>query len=169
MEIRAVNKNEYDIIYELVRTAFLTAQVSDGNEQDFVLELRKRAGYIPELELIGIKNDEIIAHVMLTKQAVHETKGETYGLLVAPLCVKEEYRNQYVGTKLMIEAGKRAKAKGYTSLFLIGNPEYYERLGFKKTTDYGIENRSEIPDEYVMACELVEGALENIGGYVILE
>ena len=69
----------------------------------------------------------------------------------------------------MEEAMKRALQLGYTSLFLVGNPECYHRFGFRSTRSYGIENRSEIPDEFVMAVELVENVLTKCGGYVVLE
>lgn len=43
MDIKLVNKEDYDKIYTFVEEAFKTAEVSDGTEQDFVLELRKTA------------------------------------------------------------------------------------------------------------------------------
>lgn len=169
MNIREAQTYDYDKIYELVKTAFLTAQVSDGNEQDFVLELRTRETYIPQLELVMEDCGELIGHVMLTKQVIHGKDKEIYGLLVAPLCVKKEYRNQKIGSQLMLEAIDRAMKMGYLALFLVGYPEYYQRFGFKPTIAYGIENQSEIPNEFVMACELVKDSLKNIGGYVSLE
>lgn len=169
MEIREATQEDFDQIYELVKVAFLTAQVSNGDEQNFVLELRQRETYIPELELVMEESGELKGHVMLTKQVIHGEHGDGYGLLVAPLCIKKEYRNKQFGTQLMFEAIKRALKMGYTSMFLVGNPEYYHRFGFKQTTDFGIENRSEIPDRFVMGCELVEGVLQNRGGYVCLE
>lgn len=169
MFIREVNVNDYDAVYRLVKEAFLTAQVSDGNEQNFVYELRKRETYIPSLELVMEQDGELIGHILLTKQPIYGKDKVYYGLLVAPLCVKKEFRNQGVGIALMEEAIKRAIEQGYMSLFLIGDPNYYQRFGFHSTVYYGIENRSEIPDEFVMACELEEGILYNHGGYVILE
>lgn len=50
MTIRQATPEDFDAIYSLVKTAFQTAKVSDGGEQDFVLKLRK-GSYIPELEL----------------------------------------------------------------------------------------------------------------------
>lgn len=47
MDIKLVNKEDYDKIYTFVEEAFKTAEVSDGTEQDFVLELRKSSNYIP--------------------------------------------------------------------------------------------------------------------------
>ena len=43
MDIKLVNKEDYDKIYTFVEEAFKTAEVNDGTEQDFVLELRKAA------------------------------------------------------------------------------------------------------------------------------
>ena len=53
MTIRPAQAGDYSEIYSLVQTAFATAKVSDGTEQDFVLELRRRDTYCPELELVA--------------------------------------------------------------------------------------------------------------------
>ena len=53
MTIRPAQAGDYSEIYSLVQTAFATAKVSDGTEQDFVLELRRRDTYRPELELVA--------------------------------------------------------------------------------------------------------------------
>lgn len=42
-------EEDFPAIYELVRTAFQTARVSDGTEQDFVEQLRRREGFSLEL------------------------------------------------------------------------------------------------------------------------
>ena len=68
MQIRTARKEDYGQIYRLVQTAFSTAQVSDGTEQDFVLELRRRPGYIPGLELAAEESGRLVGHIMLTEQ-----------------------------------------------------------------------------------------------------
>ena len=40
MKFRLADVKDYQNIYQLVKIAFETAKVSDGNEQDFVLKLR---------------------------------------------------------------------------------------------------------------------------------
>ena len=50
MTIRQATPEDFDAIYSLVKTAFQTAKVSDGDEQDFVLKLRK-GRYIPSWNL----------------------------------------------------------------------------------------------------------------------
>ena len=166
MEIRQVNKEDYNNINELVKTAFQTAELPYENEEQFVLELRKRDSFIPELELIAEENGEFVGHIMFTKQGVKTDNGDYTGLLLAPLCVKLEYRNQGVGEKLVYAGFEKAKELGYTSSFLAGYPKYYNKFGFKEINEFGIENKTEIPNEFVLGCEIVEGSLANVEGII---
>jgi len=166
MKIRQAKKEDYDNIYELVKIAFQTAEMPPDNEEDFVLDLRTRKSYIPELELVAEENGELIGHIMFTKQNIKTHKGEYIGLLLAPLCVKLEYRNQGVGEKLVYAGFEKAKELGYTSSFLAGYPKYYNKFGFKEINEFGIENKTEIPNEFVLGCEIVEGSLANVEGII---
>ena len=53
MIIRQENSSEYPIIYDLVKVAFQTAKISNGNEQDYVDKLLVRGNYIPQLEFLA--------------------------------------------------------------------------------------------------------------------
>lgn len=88
MDIKLVNKEDYDKIYTLVEEAFKTAEVSDATEQDFVLELHKSSNYVPELELAVYDKNILIGHIMLTKQNLKSNKS-VKAVLVAPLSVKK--------------------------------------------------------------------------------
>ena len=50
--------------------------------------------------------------------------------------------------------------------FLIGSPLYYKRFGFNETNTYNIKNISEVPDEFVLACELVPETFKNINAEI---
>ena len=125
MHIRLAQESDYQKIYELVQTAFLTAQVSDGTEQDFVLKLREGDTFIPQLEFVAEDNNELIGHIMMTKQNIQTQNGILTGVLVAPLCVKKEYRNQGIGRALITHAHQCARQLGYQAAFLVGDPLYY--------------------------------------------
>lgn len=88
MDIKSVNKEDYDKIYTFVEEAFKTAKVSDGTEQNFVLELRKSSNYVPELEFAAYDKNILIGHIMLTKQNLKSNKP-VKAILVAPLSVKK--------------------------------------------------------------------------------
>ena len=94
MTIRPAQAGDYSQIYSLVQTAFATAKVSDGTEQDFVLELRRRDTYRPELELVAEENGQLIGHILLTILPVPGAPQGLRGLMVAPLCVRLEDRSR---------------------------------------------------------------------------
>jgi putative acetyltransferase len=169
MILRQEREDEFDQIYELVRVAFQTAKVSDGTEQDFVNRLRAGGNYIPKLALVVEEDGKLIGHIMLTKTYVQSDGKQHEALLLAPISVVLEYRTMGVGTMLINESFRLARTMGYEAVFLVGDPAYYRRFGFRSTADFGITDTHGIPEEYVMVCELAEGALEGISGTVCLE
>ena len=166
MIIRKETKQDFDQIYNLVKTAFQTARVTNGKEQDFVNELREGANYIPELALVAEDESEMVGHIMLTKAYVNDGDTKSEVLYLAPVSVVIEKRKSGIGSALIKESFRIAKDMGYTSVFLVGNPDYYHRFGFKTITTFGIKYIHEIPAEFVMACELVPNALDKISGTI---
>lgn len=166
MMIRQATTEDYPGIYALVKQAFKTAQVSDGKEQDFVTELRQRDTFLPELEFVAEENGELIGHVMLTEQSVDQE--DVSGLLLAPLCVAFAYRNQGIGGKLLATALDQAVQLEKQAVFLVGNSEYYARHGFQQVKMFGLENHSEVPDQFVLGRELIPGSLKNVTGRLAL-
>lgn len=164
MIIRCEEEKDFKNIYDLVKTAFQTAKVSDGTEQDFVNELRSGENYIQKLALVAEDDNKLIGHIMLTKLYINGENKKFEELLLAPICIALEYRNKKIGAKLIEESFNRARELGYSAVFLVGDPEYYSRFGFKTLSEFGIENKSEIPDKFVMGCELYKGALLNKKG-----
>lgn len=169
MIIRQENKNDFTTIYQLVRTAFETAEVKDGHEQDLVNELRNSNKYLPELALVAEQDGKIIGYLMITKTNVENESGKVEVLYLAPIAVSIEYRNQKVGSELIDSAMKKAHDLGFKAVFLAGNPAYYNRFGFVPTIRYGIKCSIEVPEELfenIMVCELYPQALNGISGIV---
>lgn len=163
--IRQETIDDYTEIYSLIKTAFETAKVKDGSEQDFAEKLREKDCYIPELALVAETPDNrLIGHIMLTKTYIETDNGLYEALLIAPVSVLLECRNMGVGSSLVREGFKRAEEMGYKAVFLCGDPAYYHRFGFRPTSEFGIKSKQDIPAQYVMGCELEAGALEHIMG-----
>lgn len=165
--IRIENQNDYAEIYSLIKIAFETAKVKDGDEQDFAENLRKGEGYIPELALVAEAEGKLIGHIMLTKTYVQQPDGSKFeGLLIAPVSVLLEYRSYGVGGDLIKRGLDLAKEMGYKAVFLCGDPAYYHRFGFRSTASFGIKYIHDIPDKYIMAYELQSGSLDNVIGTI---
>lgn len=166
--VRQTTEADYTTVYDLIKTAFLSAEHSDGDEQDYAVNLRNGENYIPELDLVAESDGQPVGHIMFTKTYVTKPDGSRYDtLLVAPLSVLLEYRSKGFGSALMKEGFRIAVAMGYKSAFLIGEPDYYQRFGFKLSYLSGINHES-FPAEYVMAKELVPHALDGITGIVMM-
>ena len=166
MLIRREKPEEFSQIYDLVKVAFQTAKVTNGKEQDFVNQLRSSGNYIPELALVAEENGELIGHIMLTETYIVNNGNKFKTLLLAPISVVLEYRNRGIGSNLIKESFRLAREMGYTSVLLVGDPAYYHRFGFKAAINFGIKHTLSIPNENVMACELVQDALYGISGTI---
>ena len=166
MIVRPVTSADYSIVYNLIQTAFLTAEHTDGDEQNFAVNLRNSENYIPELDLVVELDGQLVGHIMFTEIFVTKPDGSRYeALMVAPLSVLLEYRSMRIGSKLVEEGCRIAECMGYKAAFLLGAPNYYQRFGFKPTHVYGISHES-YPAEYLMVKELVPESLNGITGVV---
>ncbi len=162
MQIRQARLGDYRAIYQLVRQAFEKSRISDGQEQDWIVAQRGTGQYIPQLELVAEKDGCLLGHVLMTK---HETlAGIPSALYLAPLSVRPAFQGQGVGSALVKAACVHGAELGYHAAFLVGDPRYYSRLGFRSVAEFGLENCSELPDIYVQAIELQPDALKDVQG-----
>ncbi len=160
--IRPEQAAEFPALYQLVKAAFQTAEVSDGTEQDFVEGLRAGGNYLPELALVAERDGVSIGHVMLTRVPLRTDDGRVVRtLLLAPLSVVWSERRKGIGAALMREVLDRARALGWQAVFLVGNPNYYQRFGFREAGEYGVVFTEDIPAKFVLALELEPGALSG--------
>jgi len=159
-------ENEFSEIYDLVKIAFQTSENADGDEQDYVKNLRKSNNYIPELALTVKDGIKIIGHIMLTKTIITRGNEKLDSLLLSPVCTQLEYRNKGIASTLIRHSFSLAKDLGFKAVFLVGEPEYYGRFGFKSITNFGIKDTGDIPEQYTMGLELEDGFLEKKGGTI---
>ena len=159
IEIRQENKKDYEEVYKLVKTAFETAEHSDGNEQDLVVDLRNSDNFIPELSLVAVKDNKIVGYILFTK-----IKIENYEeIALAPLAVLPEYQKQGIGSKLIEEGHKIAKKLGYHYSIVLGSENYYPKFGYIPAIQYGIQAPFEVQNENFMAVKLNETNTEIKG------
>lgn len=169
MNIRQETEDDFAAIYTLIETAFKTAAVCDGDEQDYSVSLRAGDTYIPEFSLVAEKDGRIIGHIMLTKTTVRDGSHHHDFLLLAILSVAEDCRREGVGSALVSVALDRAKRAGHQAIFLAGDHTYYSRFGFVPASRFNIRHQQNLPAEMlnnIMAQELEPHALESISGTI---
>ena len=146
-------------IYNVVKTAFETAEHSDGNEQDLVVALRNSDSFIPELSLVAIKDNKIVGYILFTKIKI----GNNEELALAPLAVLPKYQKQGIGSKLIQQGHKIAKKLGYHYSIVLGSETYYPKFGYVPAIQYGIKAPFEVSNENFMAIKLNDTDIEIKG------
>lgn len=120
MKIRRVSPDIYPKVVGLLKQSFVRSK----GEVALVEKLHRGKKDIDEWVCIHI--NKVIAYIAFTKAY----KGkEVCGLHLAPMAVKPEYQNQGVGSELIRFALRQEKIKTST-IFVLGNPEYYKKFGF---------------------------------------
>lgn len=157
---------DFDSVYKVVNAAFLNAAHTTHDEQNLVVRLRNSSAFIPELSLVAVVDDKIVGHIMFTKIKIKGDKKEHTSLVIAPVSVLPEMQGKGIGEKLILEGHKIAQELGFTSVILVGHPEYYPRLGYSRASNFGITSPFKVPDEAFMAYELATNGLSKVKGVV---
>lgn len=93
--------------------------------------------WIPELSLVAEDHDgAVIAHVVCSRAWVGEEGHEVLGL--GPLGVLPERQATGIGSALVPAAIAAAEQRCERLIGLLGNPGYYRRFGFVRSTVHGI-------------------------------
>ena len=92
--------------------------------------------------------------------------GGAPALLLGPLTVEEAFRARGLGEALAQKSLEAAKAAGHGLVLLVGDPPYYERMGFSRTPFGQILFPGPVDPGRLLHCELSAGALASHKGVV---
>jgi predicted N-acetyltransferase YhbS len=88
-------------------------------------------------------------------------------LLLGPLAVRADFRNQGIGAALMNHALDEARTLGRGAVLLVGDQAYYGRFGFSAEHTDNLWLVGRYDPERFLGCELRAGALEGAEGLVV--
>lgn len=161
MLIRAETGSDTGRIYDVVKSAFASAEYSDGKEHDLVNALRKSTAFIPQLSLVAEIDGIVVGHILFTKIGI----GDRTEVALAPLSVLPEYQRRGVGLAMMREGHRIAGELGYRCSVVLGSEKYYPKAGYAPAEQFGILPPFDVPSENFMALSL-NGSKVAISGTV---
>jgi predicted N-acetyltransferase YhbS len=164
--LRTERKEDYEEVIKLTDLAFKDMPFSSHNEGELVRKLRKGINFIEDLSIVAVLGDKIIGHILFTTINIVEGEKIFKSLILAPVSVVPEYQRKGIGSQLIREGLERAKKSGYTSVIVVGHPEYYPKFGFEPAAKYNLKSSIEVPTEVFMVQELVENGLKDVTGTV---
>lgn len=144
INIRKEQPSDVKIIHEVTVAAFLKAPHTDHTEQ-FVVKALRESGVL-SISLVAEHEGSVAGHVAISPVTISDSTDSWYGL--GPISVLPSKQGKGIGSKLMcaaIQELKNIKAKGCV---LLGDPNYYNRFGFKPREGLVFPG---VPTEYFQA------------------
>lgn len=177
VSIRPETHKDYkDIISLILRSFREGTDYSDGTDVlALVEEIRQSEYYIPELSFVAEVAGKIVGHFLFSRFPLLKTESgdelEEAGLvLMAPVAVHADYFHKHIGSTMLTLGIEKIKELGFRGILVEGDYHFYNRVGFKTSSDFGIYPVSGLPlkePRYMMCLETSEGSLKDISGYVV--
>jgi putative acetyltransferase len=140
-------------IEAVTTAAFLDAEHTSHTEQ-FIVNALRRAGQL-SVSLVADHAGEIVGHVAVSPVTLSSGDSGWYGL--GPISVLPARQGQGIGSRLMQRALAELRERGAAGCVLLGNPDYYQRFGFRAEPALVLPG---VPPEYFQAV-LFRGALPS--------
>lgn len=96
------------------------------------------------LSLVAEAGDAMAGHILFTLCAM--TGSDARAALLAPLGVAPQWQRKGIGSSLIREGLNRLKRDGVAHVYVLGDPAYYGRNGFR--TETGVAPPYPLPEEY---------------------
>lgn len=90
--------------------------------------IREQGPHEQALSFVARSGEIVIGSVRLTRIVI----GDCPALLLGPLAVRPEFKNQGIGRKLVSISVDAARASGARAVLLVGDAPYYRPLGFEQ-------------------------------------
>jgi putative acetyltransferase len=123
--VRDEGPHDWEAVYRVISSAF--GQLAEAK---LVEELREAGDNV--LSLVADEDGLIVGHVLLSKM-----DAPFPALALAPISVIPTRQRNGIGSTLIKRAVDRARNQGWTAIFVLGDPNYYERFGFDREAAAG--------------------------------
>jgi putative acetyltransferase len=133
-------------------------------EADLVDALRSAGA--AEVSLVAEADGQIVGHILFSPISVAEA-GESQRIAgLAPMAVLPSYQRRGIGPLLVKQSREDCRRAGVQAVVVLGHPDYYLRLGFRRASTFGLRCEFDAPDEAFMALELTPNVLSGNGGEI---
>ncbi|MPQ99890.1 GNAT family N-acetyltransferase [Modestobacter sp. I12A-02628] len=138
MIVRRERPGDHDAVRAVHEAAFGGPAGTGATVESLLTDrLREDVGFLPHLSLVAEQPGRVVGHVIATRGRLEPTGTAVLGL--GPLGVHPGEQRRGVGSALVHALLAVAEACDERLVCLLGSPAYYGRLGFRLSTDLGVE------------------------------
>lgn len=139
IEIREETEKDFFETEKMVRESFWNKYRPGCNEPYMVHVMRSHETFLPQFSRIALVDGKIAGAIMYFKSKIKQADGrEIQVASFGPLCVSHKYRNLGIGRRLIEETMPLVKEAGFPGVLIVGEPEYYPKIGFIRCRERGI-------------------------------
>jgi putative acetyltransferase len=149
MIIRKETDADIEAITEVTIAAFKTLPISNHTEQ-FIIKALRDAGVLT-ISLVAEVEGQIVGHIAFSPIKISDGTKDWYGL--GPVSVLPECHKKGIGKSIVKEGLSLLKKLGGQGCALVGDPNYYNRFGFKNYPELIHEG---VPKEVFLALPFSE-------------
>jgi putative acetyltransferase len=144
MEIKIRNEEERDIeqVRKILRAAFPT-----DAESKLVDALRANGKAV--ISLVAVNDEQVLGHIMFSPVSTVPS-SEAAGIGLAPVAVRPHIQAQGIDSQLIHEGLRLCKERDYDYCVVLGDPKYYQRFGFEKASQFGVQNEYGVDNEFML-------------------
>lgn len=158
INIRKERPSDIQRIHDVTVAAFLAAPHTDHTEQFIVRSLRESDALT--ISLVAEDNSNIVGHAALSPVNISDGSDHWYGL--GPISVLPKEQIKGIGSLLMNTAIRELQSINAKGCVLLGDPNYYQRFGFKPQKGLILPN---VPPEYFQVLILQTSIPQGIVTY----
>jgi putative acetyltransferase len=158
IQIRDERPSDTAAIRRVIREAFDT-----DLEARLVDLLRDRNKHL--ISLVAVNGDDISGHILFSAVTIADAPSNPRAIGLAPVAVLPQSQRRGIGSALIREGLDRCRHSHYGLAFVLGDPAYYGRFGFRAASLFGLENEYGVNEEF-MVLELERGTLTSAKGMV---
>ncbi len=134
ISIRPEEENDFKNVEHMIREAFWDLYQPGCVEHLIAHNMRKSPDFVKELDYVACDGDMIVGNIIYSRAKVINDENKEFEVLcMGPLGVLPSYQKKGIGSLLMNNTIEKARQLGYKAIFIFGNPEYYNRFGFRNT------------------------------------
>lgn len=168
IKFRLEKKEEYRAVENLVRESFWNVYRPGCLEHYVLNQLRDNSDFVPELDIVMLKDDVLIGQTIFVKAVINSDDGKQIPIMtMGPICITPELKRQGYGKILLDYSIEKAKEYGCGALCFEGNIDFYGKSGFTYASEYGIRYHG-LPEgedaSFFLCKELIPGYLNGVTG-----
>ncbi|MFP5076765.1 GNAT family N-acetyltransferase [Rhizobium sp. YIM 134829] len=151
--------SSHDAIIELINEEAF----GPGRHVRAAARIREQGPHDRSLSFVCTDDGETIGSVRMTPVMAGGVKGH----LLGPLAVRPSHKNRGIGRELVriaVEAGRR---KGSEAIILIGDPPYYQPLGFEPVATHALTFPGPVDPRRVLVVPIAADTHQRLKGEIV--